>query len=194
MSVTYYNQNAQSFYDGTLSVDMSSLYCRFEPYLPVNGRILDAGCGSGRDSSYFIDKGFDVSAFDASAELAQLASQLIHRPVTICQFDEYESEQLFDGIWACASLLHVPKPKLAHVFHHLVSLLKTDGLFYCSFKYGTDEVEREGRAFSNLTEAGLAQILNGLPLRIHNMWQTGDLRPGRENERWLNAILVKTND
>ena len=67
-------------------------------------------------------------------------------------------------------------------------------LFYCSFKYGIDEVERDGRAFSNLTEAGLAQILDGLPLRIHDMWQTVDLRPGRENERWLNAILVKTND
>ena len=80
------------------------------------------------------------------------------------------------------------------MFHHLVSLLKTDGLFYCSFKYGTDEVEREGRVFSNLTESGLEQILDGLPLLIHDMWQTGDLRPGRENERWLNAILVKTND
>ncbi len=194
MSVTYYNQNAQSFYDGTLSVDMSSLYCRFEPYLPVNGRILDAGCGSGRDSRYFLDKGFDICAFDASSVLANLATHLIQRPVTVCQFDEYKSDKPFDGIWACASLLHVPKTNLAHVFHHLASLLKTDGLFYCSFKYGTDEVERDGRAFSNLTEACLAQILDGLSLRIHDMWQTGDLRPGRENERLLNAILVKTND
>jgi trans-aconitate methyltransferase len=76
-------------------------------FMTVNGHILDAGCGSGRDSSYFLDKGFDVSAFDASAELAKLASQLIHRPVTVCQFNEYESDKPFDGIWACASLLHV---------------------------------------------------------------------------------------
>ena len=161
--------------------------------LPPKGTVLDAGCGSGRDSRYFIDKGFEVSAFDASAELAKLASELIQRPVTVCQFDEYKSEKIFDGIWACASLLHVPKEKLPQIFNHLASLLKTDGLFYCSFKYGTDEVERDGRAFSNLTESGLESILNGLPLRIDEMWQTGDLRPGRENERWLNALLVKTN-
>lgn len=192
MSVSYYNQNAQSFYEGTLSVDMSSLYPHFEPYLPVNGKILDAGCGSGRDSRYFLEKGFDVSAFDASAELAKLASQLIHRPVTVCQFDEYSSERTFDGIWACASLLHVPKDQLSQIVSHLSSLLKTDGLFYCSFKYGTEDVERDGRAFSNLTESGLDNTIDGLPLRIREMWQTSDLRAGRKNEKWLNAILLKT--
>lgn len=194
MSVNYYNQNAQSFYDGTLNVDMSSLYLRFEPFIPVNGQILDAGCGSGRDSRYFIDNGFTVSAFDASAELAELASQLIHQPVVVCQFNEYTAETAFDGIWACASLLHVPKNELPHVFGHLSSLLKAGGLFYCSFKYGADEIERDGRTFTNLTESELEQIIQGSSLIIREMWQTGDLRPGRENERWLNAILVKTND
>ncbi|ACQ93206.1 Methyltransferase type 12 [Tolumonas auensis DSM 9187] len=167
MPVSYYNQNAQSFYDGTLSVDMSSLFLCFEPYLSVRGRVLDAGCGSGRDSRYFLDQGFDVFAFDASAELASL---LIYRPVSVCQFDKYSLETTFDGIWACASLLHVPKDKLSQVFCHLSSLLKRDGLFYCSFKYGADEVERDGRVFSSFTETGLEKISARLSLRIREIW------------------------
>ncbi|WP_338040958.1 hypothetical protein [Marinomonas algicola] len=66
----YYNMYAEDFAENTLSVDMSALYQCFLPLIPLQGHILDAGCGSGRDAKYFQSLGYEVSAFDASSELA----------------------------------------------------------------------------------------------------------------------------
>lgn len=191
MSVDYYNQRARQFIADTLEVDMVPLYERFLPLLPVGARILDAGCGSGRDAAHFLAQGFRVSAMDASEVLARAATERFGLAVTVCRFHEYESAEPFDAIWACASLLHVPGARLPEVMAHLADLLQAGGLFYCSFKYGRGELERDGRRFTNLDEAGLAALLAPLPLAIRDCWQTGDLRPGREPERWLNAVLRK---
>ncbi len=108
----YYNRHAQQFVDDTLHVDMRSLYVPFLAGLPVNARILDAGCGSGRDARAFQKQGYQVSAFDASEPLASRASQLLGFTVPVKRFDEVEEIERYDGIWACASLLHVPENQL----------------------------------------------------------------------------------
>ena len=191
MSIDYYNQNAATFAEGTLAVDMQPLYQRVLPLLPAGAYIVDAGCGAGRDARYFVQQGFRVSAFDGSAELAAIASAQSGVKVQVCRFDQFVAESPVDAIWACASLLHVPARELPAVMAHLCQQLTTGGLFYCSFKYGQDEVTRDGRTFTNLDETGLNSLLAPLPLRIVDCWQTGDLRPGREHERWLNAVLRK---
>lgn len=191
MSLDYYQQQAEFFYHGTKAVDMTPLYQRFLPYLPEGGHIVDAGCGSGRDSLYFAEQGFSVSAFDASPALVELAHRHTGLPVSVCRFEEFTAPTPVDAIWACASLLHVPQAELATVMAHLTAQLKPGGVFYCSFKYGQGEVTREGRHFTNLNETGLEQLLLGLPLSLNEHWQTGDLRTGREQERWLNAICKK---
>ncbi|OLQ88038.1 SAM-dependent methyltransferase [Vibrio panuliri] len=189
--MSFYNTNAQDFFAGTVDVDMSSLYEKFVPLLPSHASVLDAGCGSGRDSRYFSQCGFKVDAFDASEELVSLAKLHSAIDVQLCTFIDYQSTHLYDGIWACASLLHVPKSELPRTFKHLASLLKSGGFFYCSFKYGDDEVERDGRRFSNLNEDALSTLLLCSKLTAKELWLTSDLRPGRENEKWLNAILIK---
>lgn len=191
MSIHYYEQHAADFVAGTLSVDMSSLYDRFVPLLPPGARILDAGCGSGRDSAHFQRLGFVVEALDASEAMVRHARALTGLPVRCCRFTDYRASVPLDAIWACASLLHVPADELPAVMAHLSAQLKADGLIYCSFKYGSGEVCRDGRTFTNLDEAGLAALLAPLPLQIDTLWQTADLRPGRVDERWLNAILRK---
>ena len=191
MSIDYYQQQAASFYQGTVSVDMAPLYQRFLPYVPAGGHIVDAGCGSGRDSLYFANLGFTVSAFDASPVLVELAQQHTGLPVSLCRFEEFTAIDPVDAIWACASLLHVPRSDLKAVMAHLSAALKANGIFYCSFKYGQDDVSRGGRHFTNLDEVGLSELITELPLTLLEHWQTGDLRPGREHERWLNAILRK---
>lgn len=108
-TIDYYNKNAEVFFQDTACADMSYLYKQFLPLIPVGGRILDLGCGSGRDSRYFLEQGFQVTAIDGSAELCRLASKYIGQEVLCMVFRDLAFENCFDGVWACASLLHVPR-------------------------------------------------------------------------------------
>ena len=191
MSIPYYDQQADAFIAGTLDLQMQSLYGKFLPRLASGSHILDAGCGSGRDSRYFLQQGFVVTALDASWPLVLHAREITGLPVLHCRFDEFVAEQPLDAIWACASLLHVPQAELVLVMDHLARQLRSGGLFYCSFKYGVGEVSRDGRLFTQLDEAGLTTLLQGLPLQMVESWQTADLRPGRQDERWLNVLLQR---
>ena len=190
-TISFYEQNSDSFFDSTVTVDAQALYDQFLPMLPDKAHILDAGCGSGRDSLAFLKAGYQVSAFDGSESMCERASGLTGLDVKHSLFLDFESDHTFDGIWACASLLHVPLQDLSLTFSHLSCFLKGDGLFYCSFKLGTGEEKRGGRHFTNLDEQGLEEVLEITDLTIARTWITQDLRPGRENEHWLNAILKK---
>lgn len=192
-TLNYYNQNAQSFSDSTLNVDMSALYAEFLPLIPKHGHILDAGCGSARDAMYFKQQDFTVSAFDASPELAKLASNYLQQAVEVKTFQQLNCTNNYDGIWCCASLLHVPKVELPQVFLKLQNALKPNGVLYVSFKYGTQERVHNGREFTDLNEEGLtALITHHTELKILKQWQTVDQRPGRESEVWLNALLTRS--
>jgi SAM-dependent methyltransferase len=192
-TLNYYNQNAQSFSDSTLHVDMSALYNEFLPLIAKHGHILDAGCGSARDAMYFKQQGFTVSAFDASPELAKLASNYLQQAVEVKTFQQLNCTNKYDGIWCCASLLHVPKVELPQVFLKLQNALKPNGVLYVSFKYGTQERVHNGREFTDLNEDGLtALITHHTELKTLKQWQTVDQRPERESEVWLNALLTRS--
>ena len=189
-TLNYYNQHAQTFSDSTLNVDMSALYAEFLPLIPKHGHILDAGCGSARDAMYFKQQGFTVSAFDASENIAKLASNYLQQTVDVKAFQQFSCTNMYDGIWCCASLLHVPKAELPQVFLKLQNALKPNGVLYVSFKYGTQERMHNGREFTDLNENGLtALITHHTELKILKQWQTVDQRPERESEVWLNALV-----
>ncbi|WP_288986892.1 class I SAM-dependent methyltransferase [uncultured Pseudoalteromonas sp.] len=192
-TLSYYNQNAQSFSDSTVNVDMSVLYAEFLPHVTEHGHILDAGCGSARDAMYFKQQGFTVSAFDASEQLAAIASSYLQQPVDVKTFQHLDCVNKYDGIWCCASLLHVPKAELPQVFLKLQNALKPNGVLYVSFKYGTQERVHNGREFTDLNEYGLTALINHhTELKILKQWQTVDQRPERESEVWLNALLTRS--
>ncbi|WP_217491020.1 class I SAM-dependent methyltransferase [Vibrio cidicii] len=192
MTDQYYTENAQSFFESTVSVDVQKLYDQFLPHLNPNGAILDAGCGSGRDTKHFKALGFKVTAFDANQALVELASRHLEQQVIHAKFDTFRAEpNSFDGIWACASLLHLPDEELAATFFTLSQLLKPHGIFYCSFKYGQAAQVRNGRFFTDMDEHKLHATLATSPLAIKQTWVTSDVRPGRGSEQWLNAILVR---
>ena len=189
-TLNYYNQHAQTFSDSTLNVDMSALYAEFLPLIPKHGHILDAGCGSARDAMYFKQQGFTVSAFDASENIAKLASNYLQQTVEVKAFQQLNCTNMYYGIWCCASLLHVPKVELPQVFLKLQNALKPNGVLYVSFKYGTQERVHNGREFTDLNEDGLtALIAHHTELKILKQWQSVDQRPERENEVWLNALI-----
>ncbi|WP_350433267.1 class I SAM-dependent methyltransferase [Shewanella sp. H8] len=190
-TIAFYDQHSQDFFESTVNVDVSELYYAFLSNLPTNARILDAGCGSGRDTKAFIQMGFNVTAIDASAELAKVATDYIGQHVTVCTFDQIDPTLTFDAIWACASLLHVDASVLPDTFTHLANTLVDNGAFYCSFKYGIQDRTHNGRFFTDADESRLQQWLKNTGLIIKHTWITADARPDRENEKWLNAILIK---
>lgn len=191
-TLDYYQSNAEKFFDDTVSIDLTDLYYPFLELMPETGLILDAGCGSGRDTRFFLRQGFDVVAFDNSSEMVKLASHFTGQDCLLLSFDDINFENKFDGVWACSSMLHVPKSNMINVLNKLCTALKHDGILYTSFKYGDDEVFRNGRLFSNYDEESFnAVITDQKELDILKYWKTNDLRPGREGEKWLNILLQK---
>ncbi|MFB1494647.1 MULTISPECIES: class I SAM-dependent methyltransferase [unclassified Thiocapsa] len=191
-SIAYYEDQAETFFAETVDVDMAPLYARFLARVPPGGHLLDAGCGSGRDALAFRRLGYAVTAFEASPKLARLASEHCGLPVEVRRFQEIDWEGCFDGIWACASLLHVPLAELPEVLGRLGRALKPGAVLYASFKYGAGEREHGGRRFTDLDEAGLAGLVGAVPvLAVLEVWVSGDRREGREGERWLNAVVAR---
>ncbi|WP_337016711.1 class I SAM-dependent methyltransferase [Leclercia sp. AS011] len=192
MTLKYYQDNAQTFFDGTVNVDMSSLYEAFTKHLAPGARVLDAGCGSGRDAKAFLEMGYQVEAFDASSAMVELAREHTGLPVQLMTFADVDWKEEFDGIWCCASLLHVPAAELPGVMRRLADALKPGGVWYVSFKYGDGEREVDGRRFTDMDEVGLEILLKTVVwMKIAKMWTTRDLRP-ENKEFWLNGILRKS--
>ncbi len=191
MNSDYYQLHAQRFFSETVDVDMSELYRPFVAHLKPGARILDAGCGSGRDAKAFSEMGYEVEAFDASAELVELARQHTGLPVKQMRFEEVTEVERYDGIWCCASLLHVPLAELPGVMAQLAKALKPGGVWYLSFKYGSGEREKDGRRFTDMDEAGFAEVLSELSgIEVMECWQTHDQRPERDDS-WINLVLSK---
>lgn len=187
----YYEQHAEQFYQDTIGVDMTPLYTRFLAHAPAGKAILDAGCGSGRDALAFKKRGYPVHAFDASEALAHKASELLGQPVARQSFEQFDEAARYGGIWACASLLHLPEKTLPEAFERLWSALLPSGVFYCSFKLGDGERVKDGRRFTDANEIRVEQWTQHLnDCEARQFWLTEDRRPGRE-ERWLNVLLFK---
>lgn len=189
--MNYYDENAQEFFDGTVNADMSPHREEFLKLIVENGAILDAGCGSGRDTKIFKELGFNVTAIDGSVEMCRMASEYANINVKQMQFQEIEFENQFDGIWASASLLHVPGTEIEDILNRLKTSLKDNGILYASFKYGDFEGLRNGRYFNDLTETAVIKLFKQADFKIIKTWITHDARKGRENERWVNILVKK---
>ena len=190
-TICYYDRNAEEFAAGTENADMQELRGRFLKYLNPGAKILDAGCGSGRDALAFLKAGYEVDAFDGSAQMCRIASERTGISVRQLRFEEVEGEDEYDGIWACASLLHVHAKDLPAVLKRLYKLLKRGGVLYVSFKYGSGEREKGDRYFHDLTESECRDLLAGAGFSEMEILVTGDVRAGRQDEKWVNAYAQK---
>lgn len=189
--MAYYHAHADPFFADTYRVDMAPLYAHFLPHLPPNALILDAGCGSGRDSRAFLAQGHRVVAFDACEALVHRAREYTGLAVRHHDFFSVNETAGYDGIWACASLLHVLEKDMPECLHRLWQALKPGGVFYLSFKHGEGERLQQGRHFTDATPSRLAQWLQALSdVASSETWITEDARPDR-HERWLNALLKR---
>lgn len=190
--IEYYNKYATIFVKETQNVDFHVTQTFYQNKLIVGARILDFGCGSGRDTKYFLSQGYQVDALDGSEEMCRLASAYTKIPVCHMLFQELSAENIYDGIWACSSILHLPYGELGDVLLKMSRALKENGIVYTSFKYGTFEGERNGRYFTDMTEEKMEKLLHETSVfHTEEQWISTDVRPGRGEEKWLNIILRK---
>ena len=193
-TLDYYNKNSEEYFNSTLNVDMTNTYKEFLKLVPEGGKILDLGCGSGRDSMNFMKLGYEVTAVDGSKELAKKASLLLGKEVIVSTFEELELKEKFHGIWACASLLHIKREDLKTVLYKLLyNNLEDNGVFYMSFKYGEKEyVDDKNRYFNCFTDESIIGFINeNTKFNILDLYITED-KLGRVNEvKWVNLICNK---
>ena len=187
-NVAYYDAHAQEFAARTLNLDMGHLYAPFLASLPPGGSILDAGCGSGRDALHFSRLGYRVSAFDASPEMVRRARALTGLPVEVQTFQDLNAKEEFDGIWACASLLHVPPKDLPGVLSRLAGALKPGGTLFASVKTGQGVEKRGGRYFTLHARETLLPLIEAAGLQVTRVWTTLSVQPKPEPEEWLNVL------
>ncbi|MEO3356336.1 class I SAM-dependent methyltransferase [Acinetobacter haemolyticus] len=192
-TLDYYDINALGFFESTFKVDMESLYLPFLRYLPDQAFILDLGCGSGRDTLAFKNKGYQVAATDYSKELVDKASQLTGINVRFESFYELSEQNQYDGVWACASLLHCERERLPDVLEKILKALKGNGICYMSFKYGAGDRYNDGRQFTDMDESQAQSLLKKFDnILLLQQWITIDKRPDH-NEDWLNIVFQKQN-
>ena len=178
----YYSEHYNEYIDSTMHTDMSHIYAIFEPLLKGK-RILDVGFGSGRDMLYFKSKGYEVMGIDPEPVFVKHAKELGLNAV-VGDALSFVSDHKFDGIWACASLLHLSKDEMAKAIHHLKTLLNDQGVLFVSLKEGDDEtIDEKGRVMTYVSK----EFLEGLGLQILSI--TND--PMGRDIHWINAAFMK---
>ena len=189
-SIRFYSQNAARYASDTMKLDMGEVYPHFLSHIAPGGKILDAGCGSGRDSLYFARQGYSVTPFDASKAMCKEASERLRFPVLQMRFEELEYDAVFDGVWACASLVHTPWAKQEPVIRKFLRALKPGGALYASWKYGNAGRVEGCRSFCDMDEARAAEILGRLgEVRLLEQWVSFGAK--NTEQKWLNIILQK---
>ena len=188
-TLAFYNEHTNDFVEGTVTVDFHEVQDRFLQYVKEGSYLLDFGCGSGRDTKYFLNKGYQVAAIDGSIELCKYASQLTGIEVQQVFFEDFDAVNTYDAIWASASLLHCQYEDLDAMFMRIYTALKEDGIFFCSFKYGNYQGYRNERYFTDLDEKELAKFLDGKFI-VLEQWISEDSRQDVQ-QLWLNCIVRK---
>lgn len=188
----YYETNANAYTLLTINTDMHETCDRFLSCMKEKGKILDFGCGSGRDSLYFKKRGYEVTALDGSKALCDYAEKLLQQPVICMDFMAFDECDAYDGIWACASLLHCPKEDLPLILRKLHKALKKVGILYMSFKYGKFTGYRDGRYYQDMNEETLGKLLSDVNgFVIEKVWVSEDVQ--KRQEQWLNVLLRKVD-
>lgn len=194
-SIDYYSRYASTYFESTVDLDMSEARRKFEKVLPEGGSLLDLGCGSGRDSLAFLEDGYEVTPLDGSPEMCALAQIHTDLEVLNMRFEELDFDEVFDGVWACASLLHVPENEMPVILKKIGLALKPGGHLYISVKEGDFEGNRNGRYFVDYSKRRLMEIIEDTDIfQIKDVWKSEDVKAHISDTKWLNVIAKKKND
>lgn len=189
-TIKYYNDNAAAYYDSTVNADLTTIREAFASFLPDGATIIDIGCGSGRDVKAFCDLGYKAIGLDSSEELAKLAKEKLGIDVIIGDMSSWVSDVPYDGIWSCASLIHLNDIEKVQFFKDLEQNLKSGGIIYISVKEGVETgIDEKGRFISNCTFEKLQKYLQDADCRVIEKIITEDKLD--RDTKWLNVIAKK---
>lgn len=192
-TIDYYNDHAKEYIEKTKDVDMKYAYSRFEANTFKGAKILDLGCGSCRDTLYFLEKGYEVEGVDASEEIIRLVKEKYGIDVKESLIQDINEDDMYDGIWACASLLHLSSNELKEVFPKLINALHKQGILYMSFKYGKDEYEEDGRHYTDIDIERSCELIS--PYKNALLLECWKSRDTLDREiQWLNLIVRRVSD
>lgn len=179
---SYYDRNADNYFQQTWQLDLNHIYSQFLRYVP-SGKILDVSCGSGRDAYHFVKAGYEVTAFDESHELIAKVKTLVKCRIEQRSFYDFNEENIYDGIWCCASLLHCSPDKLETVLISFISGLKPSGTLYMSFKLGVEVRHTEDRTFLDINEYQMSLLMREMKhCYLLQQWITTDIKQDSSEE------------
>lgn len=188
----FYEENSEKYFSRTVGVDIAHLYSNFLPLVPQGGRILDAGAGSGRDLLEFSKQGFKVMGMDSSRSLAKLAENYSGEKVVVARFEDMEFKKIFDGIWACASLLHCERTLLPRILKNFQNALVTNGVLFASVREGEGSIlADDGRIYNFYTLQDFSTLIEKAGFAIQSTWKTKDAIIGRSELTWINIVARK---
>ena len=194
-STDYYERYGNAYFEETVNLSMEDILEEFAEYLPENAEVLDLGCGSGRDTLWLEEAGFGVTMLDGSMQMCRLAEIHTDHEVLHMTFDEMDFQEVFDGIWACASLLHVPSDEMDGILEKVTAALKPGGYLYMSYQYGDGEEIREHRLYHDYTEKSLSRLMkHQSELHAVKIWSTVDRGEGNGHRKWVQVIAQKDKE
>ena len=190
MMSNYYESNAERYAAETISADMSEQYQRFLPLLKKGAKILDVGSGSGRDVCYFQKQGYQATALEPSKNLCREIRKVFSGEIVCSDIQNYRPAERYDGIRACASLIHLQEEEVLQFFERIDRYLNDDGIVYISGKNGIQSGKAgDGRYFLEFTEHLVEKILTvNKQLKLEQLWYTEDVS-GRRGFWWMNVIF-----
>ena len=191
-TIDFYNNNADQYYQSTVAADLDAARKKFAEHLQPEARIVDVGCGSGRDVVAFRDMGFSAEGIDASEALVRLATERLGITANVADMSDWIADEAYDGIWCCASLMHLNEEDCERFFSNLKYNLRTGGVLYISVKTGIETgTDAAGRYLRNFNEEDIRDLINkAAGLRLSELWYTDDTL-SRRGFRWLNVIAEK---
>ena len=188
-TIRFYDSDPAEYSRRTFSADISDSRDRFAALMPEGARILDLGCGSGRDTVAFRGLGFSVEPVDGSEGMVSQAERNTGAPVRHLMFEDLDYTDEFDGVWACSTLLHVPSDRLPYVLSLVRRALRDGGIFYMSFKKGDFEGERDGRHFTDMERSTLRVLAESCGFSVLELWESSELS---RRQTWVNALVRKS--
>lgn len=193
-TIDYYEQNACAYALETSKADLSEIRSRFLALLPQGAHILDVGCGAGRDLMAFRAAGCEAEGLEPAPKLAELARAHSGCVVHVGKVENMHFQAVFDGIWACASLLHLSPYEFPIGLSAISRALKKSGVLFLSMQRGTfDRVLPDGRFYALYERDRLLSIVGSAGFDPVDVWETGDTLPGRAEIRWINVLARITH-